>query len=309
MNKFYWLLSLMLLTPTSNAIVYTWPTPQGARLIGDNYIHTVFQGEHLADIADQYDVGFLSLLSANHDIDPYLLQPNSFLTIPKKLILPDVPYQGIVINLAELRLYYFDEKNKRVHVFPIGIGRIGRETPLMTTHISQKRTDPEWVPTEEIKREYKQERGIVLPNIVPPGDDNPLGEHALRLAFEGGVYSIHGTNKDFGVGLRVSAGCIRLAPQNISWLFKQVKVGEKVRIINQAVKTSLEPDGTFYVEAHRPLSRDIEEAESRILTQPDPSVLKKLEGNKNAIDRYLSVLAIQSGLPTEITSLFFKSDG
>ena len=156
------------------------------------------------------------------------------------------------------------------------------------------------MPTEAIKKEYKEERGIVLPDKVEAGEENPLGDHALRLAFDGGVYSIHGTNKDFGVGLRVSAGCIRMQPSNIAWLFDRVKVGEKVRIIHQPVKSSMEPDGTFYVESHRPLSKNEAETDHRILTVPDPEIMLLLHHSKAKTDRYLSALAIQSGIPTEI---------
>ena len=124
-----------------HAVEYDWPE-QGTRLIGDNIIHVVRPGEHLDLLSRFYGVGLLTLMSANRDVDPYLLTPNTFVTVPQQLILPDVPYEGIVVNLAELRLYYFDKRNKKVHVFPIGIGRVGRDTPTMQTHISQKDYTP-----------------------------------------------------------------------------------------------------------------------------------------------------------------------
>ncbi|PKF49249.1 L,D-transpeptidase family protein [Enterovibrio nigricans] len=291
---------LLCLSPLSSiANEYTWPKPQ-TRLLGENSVHIVKDGEHLESIAKLYDVGFLALLSANPGVDPYLPETGTFVTIPQQLILPDVDYEGIVINLAELRLYYFDKKEKKVHVFPIGIGRIGRNTPVMKTKISQKRENPTWTPPESIKKEYLEEKGIVLPDVVPAGPENPLGNRALRLAYGTGSYLIHGTNKSFGIGLRVSSGCIRMRPKDILWLFDKVNVGEKVRVINEPVKTSYEPDGAVFVEVHRPLSNDESDAGTRMLTKPDIRISHWLKSNAMNETRYRAALAVQSGIPIEM---------
>lgn len=159
-----------------------------------------------------------------------------------------------MVNLAELRLYYFVPDSNIVHIFPVGIGRIGRDTPEMETSISQKRPHPTWTPPQSIRDEHKA-KGEELPAVVPAGPDNPLGDYALRLAYGNGEYLIHGTNKDFGIGLRVSSGCIRMEPKDIDWLFHHVNTGLKVKIINEPVKVTLEPDRSVYVEAHEPLTR------------------------------------------------------
>lgn len=193
-------------------------------------------------------------MAANKGVDPFLPAENYVLTIPTRIILPDVPRKGIVINLAELRLYYFQPDKNLVHIFPVGIGRIGRDTPEMETSISQKKRNPTWKPPKSIRKEYR-EKGIDLPTIVPAGPDNPLGNYAMRLAYGIGEYLIHGTNKDFGIGLRVSSGCIRMDPKDIDWLFPKVNLGEKVRVINEPIKVALEPDRSVFVEAHEPLTR------------------------------------------------------
>ncbi|TKF32510.1 L,D-transpeptidase family protein [Enterovibrio norvegicus] len=288
-----------LLVNNAQATQYAWPEAN-TRLVGENPVHVVQQGEHLEKIAKQYNVGFLALLSANPGVDPYLPKAGSFVTIPQQLLLPDVDYDGIVINLAELRLYYFDKAAKEMYIFPIGIGRIGRDTPIMTTKISQKRENPTWTPPHSIRKEYLETKNIVLPDVVPAGPENPLGLHALRLAYGTGTYLIHGTNKDFGIGLRVSSGCIRMRPTDIAWLFNRVRVGEKVRVINQPVKTSFEPDGAVYVEVHRPLSADESQAGQRLLTQPDARVSTWLTSNHMNERRYRAALAIQSGMPIEM---------
>lgn len=259
-------------------------------------------------------MGFLALLALNPGIDPYLPEPGSLVRLPSQLLLPSPPHSGIVINLAELRLYYFPEPAARaggktidaqraVHVFPIGIGRVGHETPTMSTYISQKREHPTWTPPKSIREEYKKKRGIILPDVVPAGPNNPLGEHALRLGFGNGEYLIHGTNKSFGIGLRVSAGCIRLRPDDVAWLFEQVDVHTPVRVINQPVKLNVEPDGRVMVEAHRPLSKNEQETKARLSIEPDPQVLAMLARLELSPQRYRAALSVQEGVPIEIATL------
>ncbi|ODA33811.1 peptidase [Veronia pacifica] len=297
-----WLLLLLAIFAFNlHAVEYTLPS-QGSRIIGKNIIHVSDKTEDLESIAAQYNVGFLALIAANPGVSPHLVEPGTFVTIPRKLILPVVDYEGIVVNLAELRLYYFEKGKSNVHVFPIGIGRVGRETPLMTTSIRNKRENPTWRPTKEIKAEYL-EREIELPDVVPPGPDNPLGTHALRLSYGSGEYLIHGTNKDFGIGLRVSSGCIRMRPEDIVWLYDKARVGETVKIINQAVKISVEPDGAVFVEAHRPLSRTKEDKDKRLVSRPDELLTEWLGENSLHSIRYRATLSVQSGIPVEVGTM------
>ncbi|MCY9872619.1 MULTISPECIES: L,D-transpeptidase family protein [Vibrio] len=236
-----------------SAATYNLPT-DGSNMVGTLQYHSVVAGETMSDIAKQYDVGFLSLMAANKGVDPFLPKEGYVLTIPSQAILPHVDYKGIVINLAELRLYYFEPDKSLVHIFPVGIGRIGQDTPEMTTKISQLREAPTWTPPTSIRKEYLA-KGVELPKVVPAGPENPLGDYAMRLAYGTGSYLIHGTNKDFGIGLRVSAGCIRMDPKDIDWLFHQAKVGMQVRIIDEPIKIALEPDRSVFIEAHEPLTR------------------------------------------------------
>nr|WP_316243045.1 L,D-transpeptidase family protein [Salinivibrio sharmensis] len=299
--------------PGALATQYPLPT-DGSRLVGYPEAHIVKEGEHLEAIAKDYDMGFLALLALNPGIDPYLPEPGSLVRLPNQLLLPPPPHSGIVINLAELRLYYFPEPDAKakgekvdvqrdVHVFPIGIGRVGRETPTMSTYISQKREHPTWTPPQSIREEYKKERGITLPDVVPAGPNNPLGDHALRLGYGHGEYLIHGTNKSFGIGLRVSAGCIRLRPDDVAWLFDQVDIHTPVRVINQPAKLSVEPDGRVMVEAHRPLSKNASETKERLAIEPDPQVLAILERLELSTRRYRAALSVQEGTPIEVAAL------
>ncbi|MCG9595243.1 L,D-transpeptidase family protein [Vibrio sp. Isolate25] len=279
------------------AATYELP-PEGSNMVGRTQYHQVESGENLADIAKQYDVGFLTLMAANKGVDPFLPAEDYVLTIPTQIILPQVPREGIVINLAELRLYYFQPEKNLVHIFPVGIGRVGRDTPEMVTSISQKRPNPTWTPPASIRKEYL-EKGIELPPVVPAGPDNPLGEYAMRLAYGVGDYLIHGTNKDFGIGLRVSSGCIRMDPKDIDWLFPKVKLGEKVRVINEPVKIALEPDRSVFLEAHEPLTRS--DGSKKDLTIPQELRWWLEEFDLSDAKARAAILA-QNGVPVEVVS-------
>ena len=290
----YIAMALLISAPTF-AESYRLPK-EDSRLVGRVQYHQVEKGETLAGIAKHYHIGFLTLMAANKGVDPFLPAEGHALTIPTQIILPDVKRVGVVINLAELRLYYFDPDGQTVHIFPVGIGRIGRDTPVMQTSISQKRIKPTWTPPDSIRKSYLAE-GIKLPPVVPAGPDNPLGNHALRLAYGAGDYLIHGTNKDFGVGLRVSSGCIRMEPNDIEWLFSQVQIGERVKIINQPIKMTLEPDRSVFLEVHEPLTRnDGIKAELSL-----PLELSWWFEEFNLSDsKAKAAIAAQNGIPVEI---------
>ncbi|MBW3138920.1 L,D-transpeptidase family protein [Ferrimonas balearica] len=295
-NRVRVLISLLIfLGFSAQAAIYSAP-PQGSRLLGFPMEHRVAEGQSLDHVAQQYDMGLLAMMAANPGVDPFLPPTGSTLTLPSQMLLPDVERRGVVINLAELRLYYFDNARGRVYVYPIGIGRVGRETPLVKTKISQRIKDPTWTPTANTRKEWLEERGIELPRVVPAGPDNPMGHRALRLSYGNGEYLIHGTNHEFGIGMRVSAGCIRMRPTDIEELFELVRVGEPVRIINEPIKISGEPNG-LYVEVHEPLSKNEEldkSAKTLELSAEQVKVLSAPELNDSKIQ---TLLREQRGLP------------
>ncbi|SQA83987.1 peptidoglycan-binding protein [Citrobacter freundii] len=227
-------------------------------MLGQNQTYTVQEGDkNLQAIARKFDTAAMLILEANNTIAP-VPKPGTLITIPSQLLLPDAPREGIIVNLAELRLYYFPPGENIVQVFPIGIGLQGLETPVMETRVGQKIPNPTWTPTPGI-RKRSLERGITLPPVVPAGPNNPLGRFALRLAHGNGEYLIHGTSAPDSVGLRVSSGCIRMNAPDIKALFAQVRTGTSVRVINEPIKYSIEPNGMRYVEVHRPLSPEEEQ--------------------------------------------------
>ncbi|WP_446469194.1 L,D-transpeptidase family protein [Xenorhabdus stockiae] len=260
------------------AVEYPLP-PANSSLIGENSIYVVpNDGLPLEAIAAKYQIGLLAMLEANPGVDPYLPKPGTKLVIPSQMLLPNTPRQGIVINLAEMRLYYYPKGKDSVIVYPIGIGQLGRNTPTMTTSVSQLIKHPTWTPTANIRKDYAS-RGIILPAVIPAGPDNPMGDFALRLSAGRGEYLIHGTNANFGIGMRVSSGCIRLRPDDIKALFHNVPRGTRVQIINEPIKYAVEPDGKRYVEVHQPLSKT-EADDPQTIPIKRPEGLSKFIGNK-----------------------------
>ncbi|MFA0083799.1 L,D-transpeptidase family protein [Vibrio breoganii] len=279
----------------AQAATFKLPT-DGSHVVGKLQRHQVERGETFARLANEYDVGLLSLIAANRGIDPFLPEGGEVLTIPNRFILPTAKREGIVINLAELRLYYYDPDGIHVHVFPVGIGRIGRETPQMVTSISAMIEGPTWTPPKSIRMAYEEE-GIELPEKVPAGPDNPLGEYAMRLSYGSGQYLIHGTNKDFGIGLRVSSGCIRMEPSDIEWLFAQVERRTRVEIVNQPIKMAVEPDHSVFVESHEPLTA--RNGSKQSFDWPLELQIW-LDTYQEAYSRVNGVIQIQTGMPTMV---------
>lgn len=229
--------------------------PQGkSRLIGENQKHIVVKGDYFQEIAEQYNVGFLALMAANPHVDPFLPEQGTELVIPTAMLLPYIKHEGIVINLPELRMYYFQPIENKVHVFPVGIGKEGLATPKVTSYISDKRKDPVWRPTKEMQARYFAEHGKALAKEIPAGPENPFGKYALRLGTS--EYLIHGTNKRLGIGMRASSGCIRMFDEDIKWVYEHVPLNTKVRIIDQPIKMSYEVGQKQLIELHSPLSVD-----------------------------------------------------
>ena len=253
----------------------------------------------LEAFAAQNGQGLSNLLEANPDVDPFLPKAGSTLTIPEQLILPDTVREGIVVNVAEMRLYYYPKEGGTVEVLPIGIGQAGRETPRnWVTRVERKQAGPTWTPTANTRREYAKE-GKTLPAMVPAGPDNPMGLYAIYI---GRLYAIHGTNANFGIGLRVSQGCIRLRNDDIKFLFDNIPEGTRVQLIDQPVKMTTEPDGSRWLEVHEPLSRNRAEFESdnKVPLPITPVMRAALKGSDVDVLRVDEVLERRSGMPVKV---------
>lgn len=242
-----------MITPTALAAVYTLPT-NGDSVVGSDDTAAVKMGDTATTFAQRNDIGYYQLLEANPYLDPLHISSVSRLLVPHQTILPDAPREGIVVNLAELRMYYYPPDSNTVVIFPVGIGRIGDQwqTPVGELTIIEKTKDPEWRVPEAVAADMVK-RGKPLPEVIPAGPDNPLGAYRMRLSNI--TYLIHGTNHPYVVGRRTSAGCIDMYPDDVEQLFNMVPVDTKVTIVDQPFKAGW-LNGKLYFEAHRPLRED-----------------------------------------------------
>ncbi|EFC56476.1 ErfK/YbiS/YcfS/YnhG [Enterobacter cancerogenus ATCC 35316] len=291
------LLALALVAVTQSAWAVTYPLPpEGSRLVGTPITITVPEGNTLPleAFAAQYGQGLSNMLEANPGVDPFLPKAGTQLVVPQQLILPSTVREGIVVNVAEMRLYYYPPGSNTVEVLPIGIGQAGRETPRnWVTAVERKQDGPTWTPTPNTRREYAKE-GKTLPAFVPAGPDNPMGLYAIYI---GRLYAIHGTNSNFGIGLRVSQGCIRLRNADIKYLFDNVPVGTRVELIDRPVKMTTEPDGSRWVEVHEPLSRNRAEFES---TKKVPLPISATQRTQLINEGAGAELERRSGMPIKV---------
>lgn len=278
-------------------LLLLWLSPAGAveefyagdsEVIGTMKWGFIKENDSLIELARKYGLGYNEIAEANLNLDPFIPKLGASVRIPTLWILPNLPReQGIVINLSELRLYYYPYPDtKFVFTFPIGIGDEGSETPLGVFTIIEKRVNPTWYVPKSIL-----EKRPGFPTQVPPGPDNPLGTHALRLS--SGSILIHGTHRPWGVGRRVSHGCIRLYPEDIPELYRLVPIRTKVIIVRQPVKLG-QKNGKVFLEVHR--GEDVNYSQEAVK-------LIKARNLASLIDRVkLSrVLREKSGIPEEIS--------
>ncbi len=197
-------------------------------IIGDFRTYTAKHEDTFADLARRFRLGFTELVAANPGIEPWIPGEGTEVVLPNWHIVPDAPREGILINLADQRLYFFRDRGL-VETAPLGIGDDGWHTPTGTTRVVRKKANPAWYVPKSIRAENPD-----LPSVVPAGPNNPLGAHALYLGWP--AYLLHGTNKPDGVGRRVSHGCIRMYPEDIAHFFRNVPIGTPVRVIDETVK-------------------------------------------------------------------------
>ncbi|MGQ0383467.1 MAG: L,D-transpeptidase family protein [Gammaproteobacteria bacterium] len=247
-----------------------------------------------ADIARRFNVGYAELVRANPGIDPWIPGAGTEIVLPTEFILPDAPREGLVLNLAAMRLYYYPKRPKdapkdapaEVITHPIGIGKVGWVTPEGSTKVIAHVKDPVWTPPVSVRQEHAKD-GDILPDKVPPGPENPLGRHMMRLGWPS--YLIHGTNKPPGVGMRSSHGCIRLYPEDIERLYDSVPDGTRVTVVNQPYLLGWRGD-RLYVQAYEAQSddqrdwSDVPKALRQKAAKSKAAVWKKVTAQKDAID-------------------------
>ena len=265
-------------------------------LIGKLAIVQLREGDTLLDIARHFGLGYQHIVEANPGVDLWVPQTGTRVVLPLQFVMPEAKHEGVVINLATMRLFYFKPgKQTALSTWPVGIGREGRSSPLGAMAVVRKMQHPTWYVPESIRKTHA-EQGDPLPSVVPPGPDNPLGDYALYLSKAS--YLIHGTNKPFSIGLRASNGCIRLYPEDIELAFKAIPANTPVQIVNQPYVIGW-LNGGLYLEVHEPYEEVDADAEKKNLIDKLHGMEKQLQ-QKIDWPKVEETLKKQRGIPTPI---------
>lgn len=311
-------ISLLLLFTALSAVMHVYAgswvrPPDDIDIFGQIQTAIASREETLLDVARRYGIGQDEMVLANPDINRWLPEDGVKVVLPLRFIIPQAERSGLIINLPEMRLYYFPKpvkgQNPEIITHPVSIGRMDWNTPLGKTTIVRKQKDPTWIPPQSLKTEAIAEGKLPLSDIVPPGPDNPLGRYALYLGLPG--YLIHSTNKPFGVGMRVTHGCMRLYPEDIEELFNLVPIGTLVQIVNQPVKLGWQED-LLFIELHPPLEEDgttlhdyeqkvhsaIAEFLERTAKDSDGKMTRNVRINPEALE---AAIQARNGIPTLIS--------
>lgn len=268
------------------------------QLVGNLALVPAQGNDTLSDLARHYGLGYNDITLANADLDPWLLSEQQSVLLPLQFIVPEAPRKGIVLNLANMRMFYYPKQQSgTVRTYPVGVGRDGWDTPLGATRIVAKKANPDWTVPESIHREHRA-LGDPLPAVVHAGPDNPLGAYAMPLAI--GNYLIHGTNKPYGIGMQVSHGCIQMYPEDIETLFPEVDVGTPVRIVHQPYLAAWRDDN-LYLEVHQPLEKWIKQ-DAQLVKELQKKLQKLAMQHDAKVDWLLVDKALQrkDGVPVPV---------
>ncbi|MFN8389021.1 MAG: L,D-transpeptidase family protein [Bdellovibrionota bacterium] len=298
------------LPPAASAESFLLTDANRNDLVGEVKSTEAKTDDTLVDIARRNDLGYDEIVKSNSSINRWVPAPGEKVLLPTRFILPDAPREGIVINLAELRLYYYPSRGdggaQRVYSYPISVGRMDWKSPLGKTKVVKKDKEPAWRPTESIKAEHAEE-GDPLPDVIPGGTpENPLGHFALRLGIPG--YLIHGTDaaKENGIGMRVTHGCVRMYPDDIEQLFGMAEVGTPVTFVDQPLKVGWD-SGQLFIEVHSPLEEDEDdfaEYSHRISVEEGIALIRERAGEGVVLDEQKIAEAIGrgDGIPVSVAA-------
>ena len=298
-------------TPVAPLATHLFQIDDDDSVIGEIQVTHAAQEDTLSDIARRFNLGFEELVRANPNVDPWLPGEGREIILPTQFVLPQAPREGLVVNLAAMRAFYFPKRKpgekQTVVTHPIGIGKVGWTTPEGVTKVVSKRKNPTWIPPASVRKEHA-EHGDPLPKIVPAGPDNPLGAFAMNLGWSG--YLVHGTNKPYGVGMRSSHGCMRFYPEDIALLFKEIAIGTRVQVVNQRLTYGWH-NGSMYVQVMPPseealAAQNVDEAAANKLLNAAVSdrILELAKQHDVAvnIDAVKQLVRQQTGITTPVSN-------
>ncbi len=268
--------------------------PEALTVVGSIQHYRIKKGDDLLELARDYGLGYSELGVLYRNWDPFLPPVGAEMTIPTRWIVPNNHGNQIIVNTGEMRLYYFVNNQTQVYTFPIGMGVLDFKTPQGKFRVIEKKVNPAWHIPKSLQAKY----GMA---VMPPGEDNPLGEYKLTLSW--GDYGIHGTAMPLGVGRLVSHGCTRMYPEHIKKLFPIVPMGASVEYIYEPAKIGFR-DGRIYLSVHEDVYFKIRSMLLHVLN------LLEQRGVADRVNmrKVMQTVEEQNGMPVDVSGSALTED-
>jgi len=244
-----------------------------SKLVGGVGTYTVTSGDTIRLVSAKLGVTRQHLIKLNRLNTTSYLKIGQKLTYNNRKIIPKRMQDGIVVNIPDRTLYYF-QGGKLLKSLPVALGTSVKnpkyvwQTPVGKFKITAKQKDPTWFIPPSIRSEM-EESGKEVVSSIPPGPQNPLGKYAIKTSIPGIL--IHSTTKPWSIYSFASHGCIRVYPADMVDFFKEIKINTPGEIIYKPVKLAVTESGRIFLEVHNDVYKKgtnvVDEAKKMILNQ------------------------------------------
>jgi len=269
------------------------------KIVGTASAYTIIKGDTLRLVAAKLGVSRQHLSTMNKLDVKASLQVGQQLKYNNRKIIPLRLKEGIVVNIPDRTLYYF-QQGKLVRSLPVALGTATKnekyvwQTPTGKFRITAKQKDPTWYVPPSIQAEMEEEGKEVIISI-PPGPNNPLGKYAIKTSIPGIL--IHSTIKPWSIYSFASHGCIRVYPALMEELFKEVKLNTPGEIIYRPVKLAVTEEGRVFLEVHQ----DVYSKSVGLVAEARELVQKNQLADRIDWSKFDSVLKQKTGIAEDIT--------
>lgn len=275
------------------------PETDSSGIVGSRGVYTVERGDTIRLVAAKLGVTRQHLRAMNRlDAKAYLLIGQK-LAYNNRKIIPRQIRDGIIINIPDRTLYYF-QQGTLVTSLPVAVGSATNnekyvwQTPVGKFKIIAKMKDPTWMVPPSIQTEMEEQGKEVIASI-PPGPENPLGKYAMKTSIPGIL--IHSTTKPSSIYSFSSHGCIRVSPNRMEEFFPQIKVNTRGEIIYKPIKLAVTGNGRVYLEVHQ----DIYGKSGDLVAEARQLVEKRNLSEQVDWEKFKSVVKRKNGVAEDIS--------
>lgn len=223
--------------------------PLSHQIVGRKFDYTIQKGDNWIKLAAHFGVGAAVIAADNGVALGSIMTAGKTLRIDNRHVVPSPLADGIIINLPQRMLYFFQD-GKLKGAYPAAVGRVAPQwrTPIGKFRIIDLREHPTWRVPDSIQQEMRA-NGDKPVSVVPPGPDNPLGDYWIGISLPS--IGIHSTNSPLGIYGFHTHGCIRISPANAESLFKSVEIGGRGEVVYEPILLARTSDGRIFLEVNR----------------------------------------------------------